>query len=118
MSGKQMSNVTFRLVFLGLNFTGKITNCVPGPSPLIWVYLAELLPREYKVLSGIIVASANIPVFIMTKTFPSLLNILSPPGTYWLLASIAASSNIFYAFFMPETKGKSPLEVKQIFMKN
>ena len=54
----------------------------------------------------------------MTKIFPSLLNLLSPAGTYWLLASIAASSNIFYAFFMPETKGKSPLEVKQIFMKN
>ena len=62
-------------------------------------------------------ASANIPVFIMTKIFPILLTILSPAGTYWLLASIAASSNIFYAFVMPETKGKSPLEVKQLFKK-
>ena len=53
----------------------------------------------------------------MTKIFPSLLNILSPAGTYWLLASVAASSNIFYAFLMPETRGKTPLEVKQMFSK-
>ena len=61
-------------------------------------------------------ASANIPVFIMTKIFPSLLNLLSPAGTYWLLASVAASSNIFYAFFMPETRGKTAAEIKKIFL--
>ena len=35
-----------------------------GPNLLLWVFLAELLPREYKVLSGIIVARANLPVFL------------------------------------------------------
>ena len=71
-----------------------------------------------KVLSGIVSASSNVPLFVLTKMFPSLLQTLSPPGTYWLLAAIALSSNIFYYFFMPETRGKTALEIKQMFSKN
>jgi len=89
-----------------------------GAGPLIFVYVGELLPREYKVLSGIVSASSNVPLFVLTKMFPSLLQSLSPPGTYWLLASIALSSNIFYYFFMPETRGKTALEIKQMFSKD
>ena len=59
-----------------------------------------------KVLSGIVSASSNVPLFVLTKMFPSLLQSLSPPGTYWLLASIALSSNIFYYFVMRETRSK------------
>ena len=88
-----------------------------GTAPLLWVYLAELLPREYKVLSGLICSLGLIPVFLSTKIFPTLLQLLSPHGTYWLFAAIGLSSNFFYYFFMPETKGKTPLEVKQMFLK-
>ena len=89
-----------------------------GPNLLLWVFLAELLPREYKVLSGIIVATANLPVFLITKIYPTLLQFLAPHTIYWLLASVSLSSNIFYAFLMPETRGLTPLEVKQIFSKS
>ena len=89
-----------------------------GPNLLLWVFLAELLPREYKVLSGIIVAATNLPVFLMTKIYPTLLQYLAPHTIYWLLASVSLSSNIFYAFLMPETRGLTPLEVKQIFSKS
>ena len=75
-----------------------------GVGPLQWVFLGELLPREYKVLAGIIIVLKDIPIFIVTKTFPTLLVVLSPPGTYWLFASICLLSNIFYFFFMPETR--------------
>ena len=86
-------------------------------APLLWVYLAELLPREYKVLSGLICSLGLLPVFLTTKIYPSLLSLLSPHGTYWLFAAIGLSSNVFYYFCMPETKGKSSIEVKQIFLK-
>ena len=85
--------------------------------PLVWVFLGELLPREYKVLAGVNVSLFNITDFIVTKTFPSLLATLSPPGTYWLFAAVSLASNIFYFFFMPETRGKTALEVKQLFSK-
>ena len=88
-----------------------------GTAPLIWVYLAELLPREYKVLSGLICALGLVPVFLATKIFPTLLQLLTPAGTYWLFAAVGFSSNFFYYFCMPETKGKTALEVKQLFLK-
>ena len=88
-----------------------------GTAPLLWVYLAELLPREYKVLSGLICSLGLVPIFLTTKIFPSLLLHLSPQGTYWLFAVIGFSSNFFYYFLMPETKGKTPVEVKQMFLK-
>ena len=88
-----------------------------GVSPLQGVFLGELLPREYNVLAGIVTVSLNISLFVVTKTFPALLTTLSPPGTYWLFAAISFASNFFYFFFMPETRGKTALEVKHIFMK-
>lgn len=88
-----------------------------GAAPLMWVYFGELLPREYKVLSGIIIFIMNISIFIVTKIFPTLLAILSPAGTYWLFAAISLGSNILYVFFMPETSGKNAAEIKRIFVK-
>ena len=43
-----------------------------GAGPLQWVFLGELLPREYKVLSGVITCLATSAVFIVTKVFPTL----------------------------------------------
>ena len=85
-----------------------------GAGPLSWVFLGELLPREYKVLSGVTVSLACVVIFIRdavkveksqveifqpfylsilttslsTKTFPFLLTSLSLHGTYWLFAAI------------------------------
>ena len=87
-----------------------------GAGPLQWVFLGELLPREYKVLSGVITCLSVCAVFIVTKVFPTLLISLSPHGTYWLFAAVSLSSNIFYAFFMPETRGKTAAEIKKIFL--
>ena len=81
-----------------------------GVGPLQWVFLGELLPREYKVLAGVIIVLKDIPIFIVTKTFPTLLVSLSPSGTYWLFAGICFASNIFYIFFMPETRPRNGYE--------
>ena len=40
------------------------------------------------------------------QVFPSLVAGLGQHGTYWLFAAVAASSNIFFYFCVPETKGK------------
>ena len=88
-----------------------------GSGPLIFVLMGELLPREYKVLSGIASALSNLPMFALTKVFPTLQQAMSPGAPFWLLAAVSALSNIFYFFFLPETRGKTALEVKQIFSK-
>ena len=51
-------------------------------------------------------------IFIVTKYF---LATLSYHGTYWLFAAVSLSSNFFYFFFMSETRGKTALEIKQMF---
>ena len=44
--------------------------------------------------------------------------LLGQHGTYWLLGSIALCSNVFFYFFVPETKGKSYVEIQQKFGKS
>lgn len=89
-----------------------------GAGPLQWVFVGELLPPEYKVLSGIITSLATMSVFIITKIFPTLMDVLRPYGTYWLFAAISFGSNIFYATLMPETRGLSMFEIRKIFVGN
>ena len=53
--------------------------------------------------------------FLVTKLFSSLLTSLSSPVTYWSFAAVSLASNLFYFFLMPETRGKSAVEIKQMF---
>ena len=87
-----------------------------GAAPLQFVFLGELLPREYKVLSGLVMFLCTTAIFLVTKIFPFLLTSLSPPGTYWSFAAVSLASNVFYFFVMPETRGKTALEIKQMFL--
>ena len=84
----------------------------------MWVFVGELVPPEYKVLSGIITFLATVFLFIVANLFPLFLEILSPHGTYWFFASVAMISNVFYYFCVPETKGKSLLEIQKTFNKS
>lgn len=91
---------------------------MPGASPLQWVLLGELLPPEYKVLSGLSYSLATLAIFTILKVFPILQAAMGQAGTYWLLGSIALSSNGFFYFFVPETKGKTFVEIQQCFRRN
>ena len=84
--------------------------------PLMWVFIAEMLPREYKVLSGIVSSAGLFFVFAVTKTFPTLTTLTSPQVIYWTFSGVALASNFFYFFLLPETKGETPLEVKNMFL--
>ena len=83
-----------------------------GVGPLQWVFVGELMPPEYKVLAGLTV----IAVFVLVKTFHLLLLVAGPHGTFWMFAAVAMTANIFLYYLMPETKGKSLLEIKERFM--
>jgi len=87
-----------------------------GAGPLQWVLMGELLPPDYKVLSGMITSVCCLEIFIITKIFPTLLLLLKPYGTYWLFAGISLASNLFYAKIMPETKGLTMLEIRKLFL--
>ena len=88
-----------------------------GVSPLGHVFLGELMPPEYKVLAGLNLSLTVMSIFITTKMFPTMIELLGPHWTYWLFGSVALASNIFYYFFVPETKGKSLVEIQNGFKK-
>ena len=88
-----------------------------GVSPLGHVFLGELMPPEYKVLAGLNLSLTVMSIFITTKMFPTLLKLLGPHWTFWMFGIIALISNAFYFFFVPETKGKSLLEIQERFKK-
>ena len=68
--------------------------------------------------AGLSVSIGTLAIFTITKIFPMLQILLGQHGTYWLLGSIALSSNMFFYFFVPETKGKSFVEIQQHFGKS
>ena len=85
-----------------------------GAGPLTIVYHGELIPRDYNVLAGVVMFLANLSVLTVTKSLPTLLDTLSPHGTYWLFSIIGLSSNIFYLLFMPDTRGRTEGEIKRL----
>ena len=89
-----------------------------GAGPLQWVLMGELLPPEYKVLSGILISVSTVAIFITTKMFLALTEVLQPYGAYWLMSGISFLANFFYATCMPETKGKSLSEIRELFLVN
>ena len=69
-------------------------------------------------IAGLSVSIGTLAIFVITKIFPLLQTLLGQHGTYWLLGSVALSSNMFFYFFVPETKGKSYVEIQQHFGKS
>jgi len=89
-----------------------------GASPLLWVFMGEIIPADYKVLCGIIASISAAAIFAVTKLFPSLLaSSIGAPGTYWLFSGVALLSNLFYVTQgrWMETRGKSTVEIREMF---
>ena len=56
-------------------------------------------------------------MFLIIKVFPNLTSSLLPHGTYWLFAAFCFLTALHQVVFMPETKGLSILQIRQIFIK-
>ncbi|TPX65181.1 hypothetical protein SpCBS45565_g05334 [Spizellomyces sp. 'palustris'] len=76
--------------------------CVP------WTIMSEILPQQIRGKgSGIAIASNWLCNFIVSMTFLSLTNLISPGGTFMLYALIVCAGWIFVYLRVPETKGRS-----------
>ena len=51
----------------------------------------------------------------MTKSTPAILDSIGISGIFFIFAGVAFSAGIFAAIFMPETKGLSLIEIRQIY---
>lgn len=85
--------------------------------PICWVLISEIFPNNIRSKAvAIAVAAQWIANFLVSSTFPSLIN-FDPAFTYALYGCMAGLSAIFVWKMVPETKGKTLEEMSKLWKK-
>ena len=86
-----------------------------GVGPITWIIITEITPPQ---TVGLIISTSSmfawIFTFIIVRETEDLKNLLESYGLYWLFAGISFLCGVF-AYFLPETKGKTMGQIAQIF---
>lgn len=86
-----------------------------GLGPVSWVLIGELFTAEVKgPASSASVTISWLLAFLVTKTFSNVRNLIGLGQTFWVFAFCSALGTIFVLLFVPETKGKSFVEIQRI----
>ncbi|XP_066996746.2 facilitated trehalose transporter Tret1-2 homolog isoform X2 [Anabrus simplex] len=101
--------VTALIVYILTSTVGFLT--------LPWAMIGEVFPSNVRGLaSGITTCVAYVFSFIAIKIYPSMLHSLGTDGVFFFYGSISLAGTIFVIFLLPETKGKTLLEIEEYFM--
>lgn len=74
--------------------------------PLVWVLLGEMFPNRIRAVAlGVAAACQWIANFLITVSFPPMLEAFGATGPYLMYAIFAALSFFFVLWKVPETKG-------------
>lgn len=99
------------IMFFGLAFLTSL-----GIAPIPWMLLSEVLPLNARAItSGVSVTINYLIVFLATKTYLSLENLLGLFGVIWLYGSIGACGFGFLFFLLPETENRTLEEIELHF---
>jgi SP family xylose:H+ symportor-like MFS transporter len=83
-------------------------------APVTWVLISEIFPNRIRGLAvSISVSALWIASFVLTFTFPILIRVLGPAGTFWIYAVICLSGFFFVLARVPETKGKTLEQIER-----
>lgn len=103
-----------------------------GPAP--WILVGELFAPDVKGLAASLNGTFNwllggvlknnfinfclinfyFSAFVITKTFVDIVNALGRGGAFWLFSGLSLVGTVFVFFIVPETKGKSLIEIQGI----
>lgn len=87
-----------------------------GFGPIPWLLMGELLPAKIRGFAAAIVTSFNwLCAFIVTKTFPNIIDLIGAHFAFWIYAVITILAIPFVIFMVPETKGKTLEEIESEF---
>jgi hypothetical protein len=87
-----------------------------GLGPLPWLMNGEMYSEEAKGTSASIAAATHwTSTFIITRFAADIQKAINPSGSYFLYASLTLVGAVFVALVVPETKGKSPEEMRAYF---
>ncbi|KAL7736370.1 hypothetical protein ACLKA6_014839 [Drosophila palustris] len=99
-----ITSILLFIVFFSIGF---------GPVP--WIMMAELFTEDVKSVAGSIAGTSNwFSAFLVTLLFPILKNAIGSAPTFWIFTGIAVVAFVYILLFVPETKGKSLLEIQRI----
>jgi len=87
-----------------------------GPGPVAWIMNTELSPQESKGLSSSICYSFNwFCTFLVTQFEPILEEAAGTSVVFFIFSGICALGAVFMLFFVPETKGRTPEDMRTYF---
>lgn len=86
-----------------------------GFGPIPWVSSSELFPNEIKANASSAAATFNwFLAFIVTKFYINLKDSIGGDSTFYIFSGISLVGTLFVIFIVPETKGKSQVEVQRM----
>lgn len=92
--------------------------CTVGFLTLPWAMIGEVYPSEVRgLIGGITTSSAYFFNFVVVKIYPQMLETLSDHGVFFFYGIVAAFGTVFVTMYLPETQGKSLLEIEEYFNK-
>ncbi|KAI8440400.1 hypothetical protein MSG28_001725 [Choristoneura fumiferana] len=87
-----------------------------GVVPLPWNMVGELFATETKGIgSGLSVMTTSVAYFGTIKTAPAMFKSIGHHGTYLFYGISTLLGTVFLYFCLPETKGKTLLEIEEYF---
>lgn len=86
-----------------------------GFGPIPWLILGELFAPDVKGIAASISGALNwVLAFIITKTFTNIREAIGIGETFWLFSGLSVLGIVFVFFVVPETKGKSLVEIQKM----
>ncbi|KAK7069795.1 Sugar transporter [Halocaridina rubra] len=85
-----------------------------GWGPIPWLFMGEALPARIRGPAASLVTALNWScTFIITKTFPGLVEAIGPSYVFFMFTAIMVLGSLYAIFLVPETKGKTLEEIEQ-----
>ncbi len=87
-------------------------------APITWVLISEIFPNVVREVGmSVAVISLWIACFLLTYTFPFLMEFINDSGTFLLYGGVSIVGFLVIFFLLPETKGKSLEELEHQLVK-
>ncbi|CAH0392365.1 unnamed protein product [Bemisia tabaci] len=100
-----------------LSLLAYIFACSLGVHPLPWLMIFELYPLSVRgLMCGLSNSVCYLFTFLFLKLYYVMITNLQIHGTILLFLCSSAAFGLFSAFLLPETQGKTLLEIEQGFM--
>ncbi|KAJ4440280.1 hypothetical protein ANN_08419 [Periplaneta americana] len=81
------------------------------------IMVGEILPSKVRCVLGAFIFTMNeVAMFAATKIFPSVHNAIGTAGLFWLFGVFSLFCCLFVYLSLPETKGRSLVQIERYFM--